>query len=152
MRIASEREDARGFWSLGQRLRENDGGEAGVQDGVEVSADGVQGDEGIERKVGGQVEAELWIEEDGGENVKVGGVGTGVDVCRRWEDNASAFTFAACRYGVFQTVWRRVEGGRDCGAKAVKASTVGTGAASRCEGRMERKVGNAGVGDVTHWA
>jgi hypothetical protein len=103
---------------------------------VEVAANGVQGDEGIERKMSGQVEAELRIEEDGGENVKVGGVGTGVDVCRWWEDDASAFTFAACSYGVFQTVRRHVEGGWDCGMKAVKASTVGTGSAGRCEGRM----------------
>jgi hypothetical protein len=136
MCIASEREDARRFGSLGQRLRENDGGEAGIEDGMEVTANGVQGDKGIERKVGRQVEAELWIEEDGGKNVKVGGVGTGVDVCRRWEDDASAFTFAACNHSVFQTVWRHVEGCWDCETRADKASTVGTGSAGRCEGRM----------------
>jgi hypothetical protein len=136
MCIASEREDARGFGSLGQRLRENDGGEAGVEDGMEVTANGVQGDEGIERKVGGQVKAEFRIEEDGGKNVKVGGVGTGVDVCRRWEDDTSAFTFAACYHGIFQTVWRHVEGRWKCGTRAAKAGTFGTGSAGRCEGRM----------------
>jgi hypothetical protein len=110
MCVASEREDARGFRSFGQRLRENDGGEAGVEDGVEVAANSVQGDEGIERKVGGQVETDLRIEKDGGENVKVGRVSTCVDVCRWWEDDASTFTFAACCHGIFQTVWRHVEG------------------------------------------
>src|SRR5438270_159867 len=109
MCVASEREDTRGFRSLSQRLRKNDGGEAGVEDGVEVTAYGVQGDERIERKVGGEVEAELRIQEDGGENVEIGRVSPGIDVCRRWEDDASAFTFAAGSYGVFQTVWRHVE-------------------------------------------
>jgi len=136
MCIASEREDARGFGSLGQGLRENDGGEAGIEDGMEVTANGVQGDKGIERKVGGQVKAEFRIEEDGGKNVKVGGVGTDVDVCRRWEDDTSAFTFAACYHGIFQTVWRHVEGRWNCGTRAAKAGTFGTGSAGRCEGRM----------------
>src|SRR3954471_11531158 len=136
MCVASEREDARGFRSLGQRLRENDGGEAGVEDGVEVTANGVQCDKGIERKVSGQVEAELRIEEDGRENAKVGGVGTDIDVCRWWEDNASASTFAACSYGVFQTVWRHVEGWWNCGTRAVKVSTIGAGSVGRCEDRM----------------
>jgi hypothetical protein len=103
---------------------------------MEVTANGVQGDEGVERKVDGQVEAELRIEEDGGKNVKVGGVGTGVDVCRRWEGDASAFTFAACSHSVFQPVWRHVEGWWHCEMRAVKVSTVGTGSAGRCEGRM----------------
>jgi hypothetical protein len=36
--------------------------------------------------------------------------------------------------------------------EVVKVSTVGTGSAGRCEGRMKRKVGNAGIGDVTYWS
>jgi hypothetical protein len=38
---------------------------------VEVAANGVEGDEGVEWEVGGEVEAEFWVKEDGGEDVEV---------------------------------------------------------------------------------
>jgi hypothetical protein len=106
MSVASEREDARRFGRFGEGLREDDGREARVEDRVEVAGNGVEGDEGVEREVGREMEAEFWVKEDGRKDVEVGRVGAGVDVSWRREDETGAFTFPAYSGGSLDALWR----------------------------------------------
>jgi hypothetical protein len=118
---------------------------------VEVAADGVQGDEGIEREVTGEVEAEFWVEENSWEDVEVGRVGACIDVSWRREDEAGAFTFAACGSGLLDAVWRGVEGWWDERARPVDRRGVGASAAGGRKGCVEREITYASIWDVGYW-
>ena len=117
---------------------------------MKVTADGVQGNESVDRQVSRQVEAQLGIEEDGGEDIKVRRVGALVDECRRWENEIGAFAFAANSGSFLDTVWRHVVGWWDCRRRATEGGGTGTKPARGCESRMKREVGDARVVDICY--
>ena len=58
--------------------------EAGIDNGVEVLANGVQIDQIFDRQNCGEVEDQLGIQEDCVKDVEFRVVGTLVDICWRW--------------------------------------------------------------------
>lgn len=150
MSVASKGEDARGFRRFGERLREDDGREARVEDRVEVAGNGVKGDEGVEWEVGREVEAEFWVEENGEEDVEVGRVGAGVDVSRRREDEPSAFALTAYCGRSLHAFWRGPIGWWDVGTRPPEYCSVGASATGRYKCGLEGEIAYASVGDFGH--
>ena len=115
---------------------------------MEVAANRVECDEGLDCEVRGEVEAEFWVEENCGEDVEVRRVGPSVDVSRRREDEASTFAFMACHNGPFNAVWRGVEGSRDGGTRPLKCRGFGASVAGGRQGGVEGEVADASVWDI----
>ena len=73
---------------------------------MEVTANGVKGDERVEWELSREVEAKFWVEKYRREDVEVWRVGARIDVSWRREDEAGAFAFSACGEGFLNTVGR----------------------------------------------
>ena len=97
--VAAEGERAAAFGGFAGALAEDGGGEPGVDYGVEVAGDGVEGDEVAEWGDAGEVEDKFRVEEDAVEDVEVGIVGALVCECCGWGHAGGAFTLARVLHG-----------------------------------------------------
>ena len=97
-------------------MAEDRGREAGVDDRVEVSGYGVQGDEVVDAQLACEVEAEFRVEEDAVEDVESWVVGADVNEWLWGEDYAGTFSLSRSgEEGVRDAVWGCVEVRGHCG-------------------------------------
>ena len=149
--VAAPGEGAGGLGGFEEGLAEHGGGEAAVEDGVEVVADGVEVEEGGEGELRRQVEDEFGEQQDAAEDVEVRGVGAAVGEGGRGQGEAGPFALAregGGEDGAREAVWGGVHvWGGDFAVEVGLWAEVGWwGAGGGCEGRVEGEVRDAAIG------